>query len=61
MNDYDRTEAVYLAVLSREPDASERDAVVEMLRGCKTPEERSQAQSDVLWALLNSTEFAFNR
>jgi hypothetical protein len=61
MNDYDRTEAVYLAVLSREPDASERDAVAEMLRSSKSPEDRYQAQSDLLWALLNSTEFAFNR
>ncbi len=61
MNDYDRTETIYLAVLSREPVAGERDSVVEMLRGCKTPEDRYQVQSDLLWALLNSTEFAFNR
>ena len=61
MNDYDRTEAVYLAVLSREPDAAERDAVADMMRSAKSTEDRYQAQSDLLWALLNSTEFAFNR
>jgi hypothetical protein len=61
MNDNDRAEAMYLAVLSREPSAAERDAVVEMLQACKASGEKQQAQSDLLWALLNSTEFAFNR
>jgi hypothetical protein len=61
ITDVDRTEAIYLAVLAREPDADELGAISQMLAECKTPGERTQAHSDLLWALLNSTEFAFNR
>jgi hypothetical protein len=61
MSDNDRTEAIYLAVLSRRPDGEESAAVNMLLAECKTPQERLQAQSDLLWALVNSTEFAFNR
>ncbi len=61
MNDPDRTEAIYLAVLSRKPDTDEQAAVSQMLAECQTPQDRRQAQSDLLWALVNSTEFAFNR
>lgn len=61
MTEADRTDAIYLAVLSREPDQDERGAVSQLLADCKTPQDRLQAQSDLLWALMNSTEFAFNR
>jgi Protein of unknown function (DUF1553) len=61
MSETDRTDAIYLAVLSREPDQDERGAVSQLLAECKTPQDRLQAQSDLLWALMNSTEFAFNR
>jgi hypothetical protein len=61
MSDKDRADAMYLAILSREPSGTERNSIEMMLSACKTPEEKQQAQSDLLWALLNSTEFAFNR
>jgi hypothetical protein len=61
MTDYDRVDSLYMATLSRQPDASERDEATKLLGSSKSPEERDQAQSDLLWALLNSTEFAFNR
>jgi hypothetical protein len=61
MDDATRTEAIYLAVLSREPDSDERAIVSRLLAECKSPQDRHRAQSDLLWALLNSTEFAFNR
>jgi hypothetical protein len=61
MTDKDRADAMYLAILSREPRSNERDTIVEMLSACNSLEEKQQAQSDLLWALLNSTEFAFNR
>jgi hypothetical protein len=61
MSDADRTEAIYIAVLSRMPDADEQAGVSQMLAECKTPEARNQVRSDMLWALVNSTEFAFNR
>jgi hypothetical protein len=60
MTDVDRTEALFLATLSREPDADERELFAAALAECKTDEERTAALSDMFWALLNSTEFAFN-
>jgi hypothetical protein len=61
MTNNDRADAMYLAILSREPLSTERDSVVKMLSESKPPGEKQQVQSDLLWALLNSTEFAFNR
>ena len=60
MTDKDRVEAMFLATLSREPDGDEAAMFTEALAECKTPEDRSAALSDMFWALLNSTEFAFN-
>ena len=60
MNDADRIEALFLATLSREPDDDERMMFAEALAESKTPAERTAAISDMFWALLNSTEFAFN-
>jgi hypothetical protein len=60
MNDNERVESLFLATLSRPPDDEERQACIAMLADCKTDTDRNQALSDVLWALLNSTEFAFN-
>ena len=60
MNDEERVESLFLATLSRPPDKDELDACVATMAECKTDEERNRALSDVLWALLNSTEFAFN-
>jgi hypothetical protein len=61
MDEPSQVEAMFLAALSRSPDAEELEACVELLRSYTTPEHRMQARSDILWALLNSTEFAFNR
>jgi Protein of unknown function (DUF1549)/Protein of unknown function (DUF1553) len=61
MTDYDRVDSLYMATLSRQPDTSERDEANKLLGSSKSPEERAQVQSDLLWSLLNSTEFAFNR
>jgi hypothetical protein len=60
MNDEERIESLFIATLSRPPDDEERQTCVAMLAHCKSDAERNQAASDVLWALLNSTEFAFN-
>jgi hypothetical protein len=60
MTDKDRIEALFLATLSREPDDDERAMFTEALAECKEPKDRSAALSDMFWALLNSTEFAFN-
>jgi hypothetical protein len=60
MTDDERIDSLFLATLARQPDADERAACLDELRRGKTAEERQRALSDVLWALLNSTEFAFN-
>jgi hypothetical protein len=60
MTDEDRVEALFLSTLSRLPDADERAMCLEVLKGCESAAARNRATSDILWALLNSTEFAFN-
>jgi hypothetical protein len=60
MSDDERIESLFFATLSRHPADDERQACVAVLADCKTDEDRTKALSDVLWALLNSTEFAFN-
>jgi hypothetical protein len=51
-------EELYLAALSRLPDAKELDQAMTYLQ--KGPSRASRAQ-DLLWALLNSNAFLFNR
>jgi hypothetical protein len=60
MTGEDQVESLFLAALARRPDSEEREACGNALGDCKTPEERNRALSDLLWALVNSTEFAFN-
>ena len=60
-DDGERAEVLFLAALAREPQEDERTSVVAALSAAKTSTERSEVLSDVLWALLNSTEFAFIR
>jgi hypothetical protein len=61
MDDGQRVESLFLATLARSADAEEREACLAELEKCETPKERQQALADILWALVNSTEFAFNR
>jgi hypothetical protein len=61
LDDGERAEVLFLAALAREPQEDERTSVVAALSAAKTSTERSEVLSDVLWALLNSTEFAFIR
>ncbi len=50
-------EELYLAAMSRLPTAAERQAVRELLAEGGSREETWQ---DILWALINSSEFVFN-
>jgi hypothetical protein len=52
-------EAIYLKVLSRRPSSEEMDRVVRFLQ--KNRDDSRQAYAGVLWALVNSSEFALNR
>ena len=61
MNDEDRVDALFLATLARRPESDESKACLATLATCKDSPERDRTLSDILWALLNSTEFAFNQ
>jgi hypothetical protein len=60
MTGEDQVESLFLAALARRPDSDEREACAQALAKCESPEERHRAMSDLLWAVINSTEFAFN-
>jgi hypothetical protein len=51
------SEELYLSVLSRFPTRAESDTVVEHIEGSQ---ERATAVSQLIWALLASTEFTIN-
>jgi hypothetical protein len=50
---------LYLTVLARRPAPEEVERVNKYL--AKTKETRREAWAGVLWALMNSSEFALNR
>jgi hypothetical protein len=50
-------EELYLATLSRRPDADERDF---SLRNIESATDRTEALTDMAWALLNTREFVTN-
>jgi hypothetical protein len=57
--DSDAVEAIFLTVMNRTPSPEESRTFTEYL--CeKRGDARSQAVSDIYWALLNSTEFSWN-
>lgn len=61
MSDNERVDALFLSTLAREPESDESSTCLAALKECKDSSERDTALSDILWALLNSTEFAFNQ
>jgi Protein of unknown function (DUF1553)/Protein of unknown function (DUF1549) len=58
--DAERIEGMFLAAVSRAPREEERSRVEEYLAGYPEGEERQKGLGDVLWALINSAEFALN-
>lgn len=56
-DDAQLTEQLYLTTLGRKPTPAEREAVIRQ-RSAADPREAFFA--DLLWALLNTKEFAFN-
>lgn len=58
-DDEKAVDATFLAVMNRLPAAEESQKFTEYLTG-KNGNERSQAVSDLYWALMNSTEFSWN-
>jgi len=55
-----KVEALYLATLSRTPDDAEQARLVRYVDGGGADGDGKKALADVLWALLNSTEFNSN-
>ena len=51
-------EHLYLATLSRRPSAHEQERTLALVR--KHADEPRQAYGDILWVLLNSSEFTLN-
>ncbi len=58
--DHERVETLFLATLSRPPRDEERQKFVAYIKQAGTPDDRQRALGDILWALLNSGEFALN-
>lgn len=58
-SDDDRIAALFLATLSREPTTDERELFTKHIE-TYAHSDRAKAFSDILWALLNTAEFAFN-
>ncbi|MEZ6184582.1 MAG: DUF1553 domain-containing protein [Planctomycetota bacterium] len=60
MTDVDeRIDTIYLRVLSRLPSKHERKTVQQLLQDNKKARDQAQIYADVIWALLNSSEFAY--
>jgi hypothetical protein len=59
-SDRERIEIVYLATLSRPPRENELARCLAHLSPAASSQQRKQALGDLVWALANSAEFAFN-
>lgn len=59
-DDDERLETLLLATLTRQPTDEERSTLGGHLRRAVDGEQRRRALSDILWAVLNSAEFALN-
>ena len=61
MTTAERIETLYLAALSRQPRPDELERLVKYVDAGGAAGDSKKALSDVFWALLNSSEFLFNR
>jgi hypothetical protein len=57
----ERVEALYLAALSRKPRGDELARLIPYVDSGGAAKDPKKALSDVFWAILNSSEFLFNR
>ncbi|MEZ6046399.1 MAG: DUF1549 domain-containing protein [Planctomycetaceae bacterium] len=58
LSDTATTTEIYLQILGREPDSAEQELVAEYI---KSSENQQQAYEDLVWSLINSTEFMTKR
>jgi hypothetical protein len=59
-NDEGAVSAAFLATLTRRPNAIEREHFESLLTDAKG-KNRERVMEDIYWALINSTEFSWNR
>lgn len=57
LSDEQRVDALYLTALTRFPNTEERRRALDWVQKCQKSGDVAQAYSDVLWALLNCSEF----
>ncbi|HEY3969239.1 MAG TPA: DUF1549 domain-containing protein [Planctomycetaceae bacterium] len=57
----EKVETLYLAALTRKPEAHEREKMLSYLAGYADKDDRRRAYTDIYWALLNSPEFILCR
>jgi hypothetical protein len=57
----DKIEALYLAALTRKPEAKELEKMLAHVQGQADKEARRKSYVDIYWALLNSPEFVLSR
>ena len=58
--DMERIEMLYMASLSRIPDAEEAAELQSLLQQAADRQQKEQLLADIFWALLNSSEFLLN-
>jgi citrate synthase len=59
-DDKHAVEVVYLTVFSRKPSEKEQEHFVARLQEEKSMQFRTRTVEDMIWILLNSTEFSWN-
>jgi hypothetical protein len=60
LSDEQRIASLFLSTLSREPTAGEQERLLVQLRSATSDPDRKAFFSDLMWALLNCSEFALN-
>lgn len=56
----EQIDSLFLSTVSRLPTAAESARLVQAVETQASPDERRKVLGDILWALLNSSEFLFN-
>jgi hypothetical protein len=60
MSDDERIDALHLVTLSRYPTSEERERLRAYLESGRSRGDRDEALADIMWALINSSEFLVN-
>ena len=58
---YEKVEALFLATLSRAPHGVEREKFINYIQAMPSDEEKGEAFTEIMWALINSPEFVLVR